>query len=240
AWFLKRVLALRTGLNMDRITSGLSFRYAGSGTPLVLQFDYAFTYPLQIYDTWGSHRFGITVNWSRQQTPPDEKALQASEASVVLDRAIVHEPMVPETKEGYEQPPYQISERERKLRELLVDIKDYEPKPLLFKIDEDVLLETNYSPLDFIGGLLRKYPDLKIRIAGHTCNLGPEAYNMKLSRQRAEAVQNYIRRKYGIKPENIILEYYGESRPIAPNDVEQNRKKNRRVDVYLVILALTM
>jgi outer membrane protein OmpA-like peptidoglycan-associated protein len=149
---------------------------------------------------------------------------------------IEHEPMVPEVKDGHEQPPYQISERERRLQELLADIKDYHPKPMLFELGKDVLLETNYPPLDFIGDLLNKYPDLKIRIEGHACNLGTEAYNMELSRKRAEAVQNYIRQKHGIKPEKFILEFYGESRPVAPNDSEQNREKNRRVDIYLVIL----
>ncbi len=239
AWFLQRILALRTGLNMDSVTSGLSFRYAWSGRPLALQFDYAFAYPFQIFDTWGSHRVGITVNWGHRQPPPDEKILAADEGPAP-ERIVKHEPVVPQPQEGDEQPPYQISERERRLQELLAEIKDYHPKPLLFELGKGILLEANHPPLDFIGGLLNKYPDLKVRIEGHACNLGPEAFNMELSRQRAEAVQNYLIQKYGIKPEKFILEFYGESRPIAPNDSEQNREKNRRVDIYLVILALTM
>ena len=70
-------------------------------------------------------------------------------------------------------------------------------------------------------------------IAGHTCDLGSENYNLNLSRRRAESVKDYLLLQYGINPEIILTEAYGESRPYDPRKTQAARAANRRVEFEL-------
>jgi chitodextrinase len=75
-------------------------------------------------------------------------------------------------------------------------------------------------------------PTLRADIVGHTDNVGTEAYNMGLSKRRAEAVRNYLIAK-GIAANRLSVSWKGESQPIAPNTTEEGRAQNRRVEVTL-------
>ena len=70
-------------------------------------------------------------------------------------------------------------------------------------------------------------------IAGHTDDVGPDSYNMELSRRRAESVKNYLVSQYGIKPDILLTEAYGESKPHDPRKTEAARTANRRVEFEL-------
>ncbi|HKV09411.1 MAG TPA: OmpA family protein [Thermoanaerobaculia bacterium] len=70
-----------------------------------------------------------------------------------------------------------------------------------------------------------------IRIEGHTDNIGSDSYNERLSRDRAQSVVRYLTRQFGIDPERLIPVGYGESNPMANNNSEEGRSKNRRVQV---------
>ncbi len=78
-----------------------------------------------------------------------------------------------------------------------------------------------------------KRSNVKIEIKGHTDNVGSEEYNMELSRQRAEAVYNYLI-KNGISPSKLSFSYYGMSQPITTNDTPEGRKENRRVEFEIL------
>jgi type IX secretion system PorP/SprF family membrane protein len=73
---------------------------------------------------------------------------------------------------------------------------------------------------------------LKLVITGHTDAEGDEAYNMELSKARAEAVKAYFI-KHGIPPEKIEVVGYGETKPHTENDSEDGKRRNRRAEVYL-------
>jgi len=73
---------------------------------------------------------------------------------------------------------------------------------------------------------LSKY---SFEIAGHTDSAGSEKLNLKLSKQRANAIKEYLCMKYKILPEKLIARGYGESMPVASNDTVAGRAKNRRV-----------
>ncbi|MEE4295566.1 MAG: Ig-like domain-containing protein, partial [Wenzhouxiangella sp.] len=73
----------------------------------------------------------------------------------------------------------------------------------------------------------------KIQVVGHTCDLGPAAYNQRLSDRRAEAVVEFFR-SAGIGPDEITWEGRGESEPRHPNDSDENRSRNRRVEIAFV------
>ena len=70
-------------------------------------------------------------------------------------------------------------------------------------------------------------------IAGHTCDVGSESYNLNLSRRRAESVKDYLMLQYGINPDILLTEAYGESRPYDPRKTQAARTANRRVEFEL-------
>ena len=79
--------------------------------------------------------------------------------------------------------------------------------------------------------LLQKDPKLKIYVVGHTDNAGGLDYNMKLSHQRAEAVVKELISKYKIAPDRLKAGGVGPLAPVASNDTEEGKAKNRRVEL---------
>lgn len=79
-----------------------------------------------------------------------------------------------------------------------------------------------------VANFLATYPNVNAVIEGHTDGVGSDAYNMKLSQKRAENVMKYLA-GHGIAPERLKAEGFGESRPIADNNTDEGRQKNRRV-----------
>ncbi len=103
-----------------------------------------------------------------------------------------------------------------------------------FSSGKSTLLASSYPSLDEMAKLLRANPDIKqLTIAGHTDNLGDEASNLELSRLRAAAVFNYLVNRGGIAKGRLKFEGFGSTRPLAPNDTEAGRAKNRRVDFLI-------
>ncbi len=83
-----------------------------------------------------------------------------------------------------------------------------------------------------LSGILLMMPGLNIRVEGHTDSTGSDEINMKLSKERADAVQT-IMTEMGVDPARIISEGYGKNNPIAENDSAEGRAKNRRVEIIL-------
>ncbi|HHM21672.1 MAG TPA: transporter substrate-binding domain-containing protein [Bacteroidetes bacterium] len=82
--------------------------------------------------------------------------------------------------------------------------------------------------------IARAFANSRIRIEGNTDNTGNRASNIALSRKRAEAVRNYLVREHGMPPNRFIVVGNGPDKPIASNDTEEGRAKNRRTDFQLV------
>jgi len=87
--------------------------------------------------------------------------------------------------------------------------------------------------LDSVAEMLASRPDVRAEIRGHTDDIGEEDFNLRLSRQRAEAVRSYLIFK-GIAGDRLGATGYGESAPIASNATEEGRAQNRRVTLELV------
>lgn len=83
--------------------------------------------------------------------------------------------------------------------------------------------------LDKLVTVLKNNPDTNINIYGHTDSIGSDAVNLRISSQRAEAVKNYLVAK-GISASRMFTEGLGKSSPIASNDTDEGRAKNRRVE----------
>ena len=86
--------------------------------------------------------------------------------------------------------------------------------------------------IESISTLLKQYPNAKFSIEGHTDNVGSDAFNKKLSQDRAEVVKNALIQK-GLKAENLSAVGYGESKPVASNKTAAGKAKNRRTEVVL-------
>jgi outer membrane protein OmpA-like peptidoglycan-associated protein len=84
---------------------------------------------------------------------------------------------------------------------------------------------------------LKENPTLRVDIVGHTDSIGTDAYNMGLSKRRAEAVRNYFASQ-GIEPNRMSVAWKGESEPIAPNTTAEGRAQNRRVEMTLRPMAV--
>jgi len=97
-----------------------------------------------------------------------------------------------------------------------------------FAFDKAIIRPESYPVCDAVTDVLKKNPDIKLEIQGHTDDKGPPAYNKKLSQQRADAVRKYIVDK-GIAPSRLTAMGYGMERPLVPNTSPVNRALNRRV-----------
>ena len=87
-----------------------------------------------------------------------------------------------------------------------------------------------YKDIQSVAEVMKKYPDLKIVIEGHTDNVGGEKYNLNLSQKRAEAIKNIMVTKFNIEPSRLTAKGFGYSKPIASNSTKEGRQKNRRVE----------
>lgn len=104
---------------------------------------------------------------------------------------------------------------------------------VLFASGEAQLVEGGRSSLEEVVDLLQTEPDKKIRVEGHTDSLGDAAANLLLSEQRAQSVLEALV-SLGVDSERITATGMGEDFPIASNDDEEGRARNRRVDVILL------
>ena len=71
-----------------------------------------------------------------------------------------------------------------------------------------------------------------IEIAGHTDNVGSEESNMTLSKNRTQSVGKYLQGK-GVPASQIVMEWHGETMPVADNNTPEGRQKNRRVEMKI-------
>lgn len=85
--------------------------------------------------------------------------------------------------------------------------------------------------LHSLAKILREFPDQAIILEGHTDDVGSEEVNQKLGLERAEIVKTYLVQQYGFEPARIKTFSYGDSQPVAPNETEAGRARNRRVTI---------
>jgi outer membrane protein OmpA-like peptidoglycan-associated protein len=104
---------------------------------------------------------------------------------------------------------------------------------VLFEVGETELLDSAAQNLRDVIELLESEPDKQIRIEGHTDATGPSQLNLRLSRERAEAVRDALI-DLGIDADRLTAVGMGEDFPIASNETAEGRARNRRVDVIVL------
>ena len=98
-----------------------------------------------------------------------------------------------------------------------------------FDFDSDHISSAAMSMISKMGSFMSRYPDVKIRIEGHTDNRGHEDYNQNLSTKRADAVRHSLIELHGIDERRIEAIGFGEIDPVASNMTAAGRQQNRRV-----------
>ncbi len=108
----------------------------------------------------------------------------------------------------------------------------------LFDFDKSVLRPDAVETLAALGPEIAKAGRHPVVVEGHTDNIGTDAYNLRLSEQRARTVRDWLARQ-GVIPADTPIKGYGKTRPVAPNqmpdarDNPEGRQKNRRVEVAI-------
>jgi outer membrane protein OmpA-like peptidoglycan-associated protein len=104
---------------------------------------------------------------------------------------------------------------------------------LEFATGKAVIKAESNSALDELAELMKKHAGWKLKIEGHTDNVGKASSNTLLSKNRANAVKTYLTKK-GVAATRFEVKWYGPDKPIADNSTEEGRQKNRRVEMTLM------
>lgn len=100
---------------------------------------------------------------------------------------------------------------------------------ILFEFDRSELTEESMLSLDEVALQMKRKPSLFIEVAGHADIIGDSGYNLDLSRERAEMVIGYLVGR-GIEENRLMIKFFGSEKPVANNESEEGREKNRRVE----------
>lgn len=141
---------------------------------------------------------------------------------------------------------YQMDEQIKELKEQTagsgVDVTEVDggnailvnlPDGVTFAVNSAVINSNFRTTLDSVANNLVEYPNSIIDVYGHTDSTGSDAYNQRLSEQRAQAVTNYLVSR-GVSSARLRWQGFGETQPIADNATEYGRSKNRRVEIKII------
>ena len=102
-----------------------------------------------------------------------------------------------------------------------------------FEFNSDHLTVPAQETLDKVAGALEGQPNLNVEIDGYTDSIGSDAYNLKLSKKRAESVKTYLV-AHGVAADHLFARGFGEAKPIASNQTDEGRAENRRVEFQVL------
>ena len=98
-----------------------------------------------------------------------------------------------------------------------------------FDTDSTVIGDEYKEKMQTVADYLMKYNNIKLKIVGHTDNIGGEKYNLELSIRRAQSVNDYLMEKFGVDPQRLSVQGTGSTHPVADNDTPEGRQQNRNV-----------
>ncbi len=105
---------------------------------------------------------------------------------------------------------------------------------ILFDFDKATIRDSSsWQIIEEWADMMQRVPGLKIEVRGHTDITGTDEHNQLLSEARAEAVRQALLQR-GVEADRVRSRGFGSSQPIAPNDTEENRQKNRRTEFVII------
>ncbi len=105
---------------------------------------------------------------------------------------------------------------------------------VLFDFNEHTLRPAAREALQEVAKKIEGYEGSRVVIDGHTDSVGSTEYNRRLSEARASAVRDYLLAMEGLGSVDMRINGYGEDRPVASNDTEEGRERNRRVEIVII------
>lgn len=163
-----------------------------------------------------------------QRAQAEAQAAQAQAAQAAAERNTQQaNQQTEQMRERLRQQLNNVLQTQETARGLIVNLSD-----VLFDFNKYTLKPDAREKLAKVSGILLAYPDLKIQVEGYTDNVGTEAYNQKLSEQRAGAVRDYLVSQ-GVQANNVTSTGYGAANPVAANTNAAGRAKNRRVQLVV-------
>ena len=112
-------------------------------------------------------------------------------------------------------------------------VAGYKVNNILFELNHVDLTPAAKQELTEVGKFLTDHPTAYAVLFGYTDDTGKPDYNMELSRRRAESVANYLYYNFNMGADRVVPIWYGEANPIASNETEEGRAKNRRLEVSI-------
>lgn len=160
---------------------------------------------------------------------------------VYVRRAKPGEALTPKPRETVAPKPKRVLEKEEiaSTKEVKLDSIDFRVgntirlENIFFEFDKATLLPESKAELKKLYDAMHDYPFMEIEISGHTDNVGSDSYNLKLSRERAKAVADYLLQEK-VPSERITYKGYGSSKPVASNESDRGRAMNRRVEFTIL------
>ena len=152
-----------------------------------------------------------------------------------VEYKIVEKPVIIEQPEiKLEKPCYSLEE----IKLMIAEGKSVKGKTICaineinFDFDKSTIKEESKPYLDQLAHVLAEI-DMEVEVKGHTDDKGSDEFNMRLSKDRALAVVNYLIEK-GVSKDRISYSYYGERLPLTTNSTPEGRQQNRRVEFELI------
>jgi OmpA-OmpF porin, OOP family len=115
--------------------------------------------------------------------------------------------------------------------EVIEELNEYS-RTILFDLNKATVRKESEETLQAIADIMQEYPNTIFHIGGHTDSTGSDKYNLKLSKERAASVEQFLETA-GVPSNRLTSEGYGESQPIASNQTSKGRQENRRVEISL-------
>jgi outer membrane protein OmpA-like peptidoglycan-associated protein len=168
------------------------------------------------------------IEGARQKAQDDAAAAQAAAQQAADQQAAAQ--AAAQTQEMREKLRLQLNsvlQTQETARGLIVNMSD-----VLFAFNKYELKTDAEIKLAKISGILATYPNLKLQVEGYTDNIGTDDYNLKLSQERATAVQAFLISQ-GVQPGIITAQGYGKADPVADNATNAGRAENRRVSMVV-------
>jgi len=104
-----------------------------------------------------------------------------------------------------------------------------------FRSGKSAIEPASFPVLAKVGDAIKLFPNASFTVEGHTDNQGSDSANLLLSQDRADAVRQYLISNLGVDAEKVTSIGYGKARPIANNETESGRARNRRIDIAITI-----
>jgi outer membrane protein OmpA-like peptidoglycan-associated protein len=157
-----------------------------------------------------------------------QQALQAQQQAQNAQQQVQNAQQQAQTAQ--QQAQQQLTQAQAEVTQIKEMVARKDINPVNFKSGSADLLVNSHATLDKVAETAKKYPNLKLRVEGHTDNTGSANFNQTLSQKRADAVRDYLVNSAGVSADQVTAVGFGQTHPVTTNDTAEGRAQNRRVE----------